>query len=141
MSLASVEAIARKLTALPEVEYAEPDYVMRPLLAPNDPSYAAQWHYHGTFGINAPAAWDITTGSASIRVAVIDTGITDHPDLAGRWVGGYDFIADVPTANDGTQAIGLRPICVALVSQRKAAVGMVRMWLEPSGRLATMVWV
>src|SRR5688572_30068708 len=48
MSLASVEAIARKLTALPEVEYAEPDYVMRPLLAPNDPSYAAQWHYHGT---------------------------------------------------------------------------------------------
>ena len=101
MSLASVEAIARKLTTLPEVEYAEPDYVMRPLLAPNDPSYAAQWHYHGIFGINAPVAWDITTGSASIRVAVIDTGITDHPDLAGRWVGGYDFIADVPTANDG----------------------------------------
>jgi subtilisin family serine protease len=34
-------------------------------------------------------------------VAVIDTGITDHPDLTGRWVGGYDFIADMPTANDG----------------------------------------
>ena len=101
MSSASVEAIARKLAALPDVEYAEPDYVMRPTRTPDDPSYAAQWHYHGTYGINAPAAWDITTGSASIRVAVIDTGITDHPDLAGRWVGGYDFIADVPTANDG----------------------------------------
>jgi serine protease len=98
---ASVQAIARKLAALPDVEFAEPDYVMRPMLVPNDPSYGAQWHYHGPYGINAPAAWDITTGSAAVRVAVIDTGITDHPDLAGRWVGGYDFIGDVPTANDG----------------------------------------
>jgi serine protease len=101
MPSASVEAIARKLAALPDVEYAEPDSIMRPTLVPNDPSYTAQWHYHEAFGINAPAAWDITTGSATVRVAVIDTGITDHPDLAGRWVGGYDFIADVPTANDG----------------------------------------
>src|SRR5690349_10169732 len=101
LSAASVEAIARKLAALPDVEYAEPDYMMHPMLAPNDPSYPAQWHYYEPMGINAPAAWDITTGSATIRVAVIDTGITDHPDLAGRWVGGYDFIADVPTANDG----------------------------------------
>src|SRR5215510_5028765 len=102
MAPAAVEAMARKLAALPNVEYAEPDYVMRPLLTPNDPSYPAQWHYYESVGgINAPAAWDITTGSASIAVAVIDTGITDHPDLAGRWVGGYDFIADVPTANDG----------------------------------------
>ena len=101
MPLAAVEAIARKLAVLPDVEYAEPDYIMRPTLVPNDPSYTSQWHYHAAFGINAPAAWDITTGSATVRVAVIDTGITDHPDLVGRWVGGYDFIADVPTANDG----------------------------------------
>ena len=74
MPSASVEAIARKLTALPGVEYAEPDYVMRPTLVPNDPSYGAQWHYFGAQGINAAAAWDITTGSAAIRVAVIDTG-------------------------------------------------------------------
>ena len=100
-SPAVVEAIARKLAALPEVEYAEPDYMMRPMLTPDDPSFAAQWHYFGPQGINAPAAWDITTGSPAVRVAVIDTGITDHPDLAGRWVGGYDFIADVSTANDG----------------------------------------
>src|SRR5687767_6546040 len=99
--VASAEAIARTLATLPDVEFAEPDYVMRPTLLPNDPSYAAQWHYFADNSVNAPAAWDITTGSAAINVAVIDTGITDHPDLAGRWVGGYDFIADVPTANDG----------------------------------------
>jgi serine protease len=101
MPRASVEAIARKLAALPDVEYAEPDYVMRATLVPNDPSYGVQWHYFEALGVNAQAAWDITTGSAAVRVAVIDTGITDHPDLDGRWIGGYDFIADVPTANDG----------------------------------------
>jgi serine protease len=86
---------------LPEVEYAEPDYIKRATFVPNDPSYPAQWHYYEAEGINAPAAWDITTGSAAIKVGVIDTGITDHPDLAGRWVGGYDFITNVTTANDG----------------------------------------
>jgi serine protease len=97
----AVESIAGKLEALPGVEYAEPDYMMRHYVVPNDPSYPPQWHYYEAQSINAPPAWDITTGSATVRVAVIDTGITDHPDLAGRWVGGYDFIADVPTANDG----------------------------------------
>jgi len=98
---AEVEAIARRIAALPDVEYAEPDRLMFPALTPNDPQYGSQWHYFETYGINAPAAWDITTGSSGIKIAVIDTGITDHTDLAGRWVGGHDFITDVPTANDG----------------------------------------
>ena len=96
-----VEGIARRVAALPDVEYAEPDRIMFPALTPNDPQYGNQWHYFETYGVNAPAAWDITTGSGGIRIAVIDTGITDHTDLAGRWVGGYDFITDVSTANDG----------------------------------------
>jgi serine protease len=96
-----VEDMSRRIEALPDVEYAEPDGIMLPALTPNDTSYSAQWHYFETYGINAPAAWDITTGSSGIRVAVIDTGITDHADLAGRWVGGYDFITDVDIANDG----------------------------------------
>ncbi|MEJ5200081.1 MAG: S8 family peptidase, partial [Anaerolineae bacterium] len=105
LPLAEVEAIAARLAALPEVEYAEPDAIMRPFLTPNDPLYGEQWHYlppgSGHYGINAPAAWDVTTGAASVVVAVVDTGITNHADLNGRTVPGYDFISDSWVANDG----------------------------------------
>jgi serine protease len=96
-----VEAIAARLERLPDVEYAEPDSRMFPTVLPDDPRYVEQWHYSGTYGIKAPGAWDITTGAPGVRIAVIDTGITDHADLAGRWVGGYDFISDLFVANDG----------------------------------------
>jgi serine protease len=100
-----VRLIARRLMALPEVAYAEPDLILQHTLLPNDPQYASEWHYFapsaGNYGINAPAAWDITTGAAGVVVAVIDTGITDHADLSGRTVPGYDFIGDVLVANDG----------------------------------------
>ncbi|MBK8903181.1 MAG: S8 family serine peptidase [Anaerolineaceae bacterium] len=99
--VAEVSAMAARLAALPEVAYAEPDRLMFPALVPNDPQYGNQWHYFEPNGINLPSAWDVTTGSASVRIAVIDTGITDHADLAGRWVGGYDFVTDVEWANDG----------------------------------------
>jgi serine protease len=101
LPLAEVARIAQRLAALPEVEYAEADAIMFPTLSPNDTLYGEQWHYFETYGINAPAAWDITTGSGAINIAVIDTGITDHNDLAGRWTGGYDFITDLDMANDG----------------------------------------
>ena len=100
-SLTEVAAIADRLAKLPEIEYAEPDRILRPQLTPNDPQYANQWHYFGAYGIDAPAAWDITTGSTDIVVAVIDTGILNHADLTGRTLPGYDFVSDVPTANDG----------------------------------------
>jgi serine protease len=105
MPLADVRAIAAALSALPEVEYAEPDTIMVPMLTPNDYYYSSQWHYFapgaGNYGINAPAAWDITTGSPSIVVADIDTGITHHAEFVDRTVPGYDFITDPWTANDG----------------------------------------
>ena len=100
LPLQQVQAISNQLMVLPEIEYAEPDRIFQHTLTPNDPQYTNQWQYFGPWGINAPAAWDITTGLSSIVVAVVDTGITNHADLSGRTVPGYDFVSDALDAND-----------------------------------------
>ncbi|MCB2018528.1 MAG: S8 family peptidase, partial [Hydrogenophaga sp.] len=92
-----IEEIAKD----PAVEYAEPDSIRRAALAPNDPYYSYQWHLQAaTGGIQMPAAWDLATGNG-VRVAYVDTGSTSHPDLTPNLIGGYDFISDPWTANDG----------------------------------------
>lgn len=117
MPVSQVQAITTHLMTLPEVAYAEPDRVMYetidPLagdpgqatraltLTPNDPLYAHQWDMKSAWGIDLPAAWNTTTGSTSVVVAVIDTGLTHHAEFTGRTVPGYDFIGDPLVANDG----------------------------------------
>lgn len=66
----------------PDVLYAEPDFVVRVMVTPDDPLYIGLW---GMVDIGAPDAWGITTGSTSVVVGVIDTG-TDylHPDLSAN---------------------------------------------------------
>ncbi|MEZ5543210.1 MAG: S8 family serine peptidase [Pseudomonadota bacterium] len=94
----TIQAIKR-LRQRPDVEFAEPNYLRRVTLAPGDTNYPLQWHYPL---INLPQAWDITTGTDTVVVAVIDTGIlTAHPDLQGRIGPGYDFISDPTNALDG----------------------------------------
>jgi serine protease len=75
---------------------------LRPLAVPNDSLFSFQWNLtNAVSGINAPAAWDITTGTG-IVVGVIDTGILPlHPDLAGKVLPGFDMISDPTIANDG----------------------------------------
>jgi subtilisin family serine protease len=80
------------------VLYAEPNFVYRVLGEPNDPHYHLQWHYKL---IQLPAAWDTSKGSASVIVAVVDTGKTQHPDLAARQIAGYDLISSASNADDG----------------------------------------
>jgi putative cell wall-binding protein len=71
---------AARLGQRPDVVVVEPDHVRHALRVPNDPGYSLQWSHTVA---RAPAAWDVTTGSASVRVAVIDTGVdATHPDLA-----------------------------------------------------------
>lgn len=80
------------------IELAEPNYVMHALATPDDEFYGAQWHYPQ---LNLPAAWDITTGSSEVVVAVIDDGINPHPDLDPRVIPGYDMIEDPQISGDG----------------------------------------
>lgn len=81
--------------------YAELDQILTPQAVPNDTRYSDQWHYfEATAGINAPPAWDITTGNG-VTVAVIDTGYLNHVDLNSKILPGYDFISDASMGNDG----------------------------------------
>ena len=66
----------------PNVAYAEPNYISYPCATPNDEFFDELW---GMTKIQAPEAWDLTTGSQSVRVGVIDTGFDyTHPDLAAN---------------------------------------------------------
>ena len=85
-----IEEVIEKLEADPKVEYAEPDYLRSASVTPNDYYWSLQW---GLSKISAPAGWDQHTGSPSIIVAVVDTGVdTAHPDLSGKIVAGYDYV-------------------------------------------------
>ncbi len=66
----------------PDIEYAEPNYVRRASLAPNDPDFGKLW---GLQRVGAPEAWDTQTGSSTVVVAVLDTGVGwDHQDLSAN---------------------------------------------------------
>ena len=114
--------LAQRLAAESDVEYAVPDQRRRAHVAPNDSLYGAglaypgpavgQWYLRAPdsttkSAINAEAAWGITTGSADVVVAVLDSGVRfDHPDMkklaaGGNLLDGYDMIADLDTSNDG----------------------------------------
>jgi serine protease len=87
----------------PAVKYADPVRRAHAKLVPNDSLYPQQWALSDPVGgVQAPTAWDVQTGSAAVAVAVVDTGITVHPELAGRILPGYDFISNADGANDGS---------------------------------------
>jgi serine protease len=102
LSLSEASRLAADIAASdPNVEYAEPDRIMRHTFTPNDTRYGEQWHYfESAGGINAPAAWDKSTGTGVV-VAVIDTGYRPHGDLVANLLPGYDFIGDTFVSNDG----------------------------------------
>ncbi|MGB2818274.1 MAG: hypothetical protein WBC37_13740, partial [Burkholderiaceae bacterium] len=101
MPLSQARAVAAQLANDPDVEYAEPDIRMKKLAVPNDPRFGEwQWNlfaptstYDGallsgngsksataTGGANLPSAWDVSKGGGNaVVLAVIDTGIVNHP--------------------------------------------------------------
>jgi len=95
----------------PRVEYVEPDYIAEVTYEPDDPyyRYGYQW---GLKRIEAPSAWDISPGSPEVIVAVVDSGVApNHPDLEGKLVPGYNFVARSEDTSDdlghGTHVAGI----------------------------------
>lgn len=118
------EAVAR-LSRHPAVEWAQPNHLVYALPAepavvpvlprlsaqalPNDPLLSQQW---GLTRIGAFDAWNITQGSPSVVVAVIDSGLDfSHPDRPANLVPGYDFVDDDAIPDDqfghGTHVTGI----------------------------------
>jgi serine protease len=120
LSGAEAAALAQRLRARPEVEWVVPnERERRSQVVPNDTlfpatgSSAGQWWLQPVGGSNAnglerrlrgvpgiQSAWALDPGSPAVPVAVLDTGITRHPDLNGRVLGGYDFVATPEFAGD-----------------------------------------
>jgi subtilisin family serine protease len=89
----------------PNVEYAEPNYIRYAFTkTPTDTYFDQQWGLNNTgqndgipgADIQAPDAWDITTGSGNIIVAIVDTGIDyTHSDLVGNiWQNFFEAVGD-----------------------------------------------
>ena len=74
------------------------DGVARAFMTPNDPQLSQQWPIDV---LRLRQAWDTTTGSPNVTVAIVDSGIVAHEDLANVVIGGYDFVSDPASALDG----------------------------------------
>ncbi len=94
---ARVSAVVALLRRQRGVRYAEPDYLLHESASPNDPGFAMQWGFsntgqaaNGTAGSpgsdeHVTPAWSLTTGSRSVVVAEVDSGVDyNHPDLAAN---------------------------------------------------------
>ena len=106
---ANEQAFESLLGSFPEVEFAELDRLVEPEeITPNDPMYADEWQLPR---IAAPAAWASTTGSSSITIAILDTGVDGtHEDLAPKMVPGWNVYNNNSNASDvyghGTKVAG-----------------------------------
>jgi thermitase len=99
---------AKAYLANPKVLYAEPNYLAKAIGTPDDVYFDNQW---GMKKVEAPAAWDVTKGSSTIKIAVLDTGVDlDHPDLASKILNAINFTSSA-TADDvyghGTHVAGI----------------------------------
>ena len=104
----ALEALEQALRQSPHVEFVERNGLLTLEAVPNDTLYPNQWHLPK---ISAPAAWDLTNGSANVTIAIVDTGVDPaHPDLAAKLVPGYNAYNNNTDTSDvyghGTQVAG-----------------------------------
>lgn len=94
----NADAILTALKNDPNIEFAERDYIAQAAFVPDDPDLGDEWHLAK---IQAFQAWQGTTGSSNVIVAVLDSGADmNHPDLASRLLPGYDFVNRTSSITD-----------------------------------------
>ena len=108
----NVMNVIRQLEKIAGILYAGPNFFYYADMNSDDPYFVnnSQWGLNGTYGIQAPAAWDITIGSSGLRVGIIDTGIANHTDLNDNLEPGWNFVDNNSNTNDthghGTHVAG-----------------------------------
>ncbi|WP_246943150.1 S8 family peptidase [Bacillus pinisoli] len=91
LKVKDVEKAIKHLEKNPNIEYVEPNYIFTTTWTPND-TYYNNYQY-GIKNTYTNLAWDVTKGSSSQEIAIIDTGVDyTHPDLDGKTIKGYDFV-------------------------------------------------
>lgn len=113
--LHAVRDLIARIKADKDVEYVEPNYIMRVFSLPNDPHYQFQWNMQQ---LRIPEAWDITMGRAEVKVAVVDSGVAYNlDDLAGTRFdlqNDWDF---VDNDDDAYDANGHGTHCTGTIAQ------------------------
>lgn len=131
MTLDDAQAVAQRMAATGQFEYVAPDRILRPAFTPSASWFSSQWNLMATSatittipnstgplqpasgtavgGANLTTAWDTTTGSKTVNVAIVDTGILGHVDLTGAKINqGSNFITNTFRNNSG-DSVGTDP--------------------------------
>ena len=96
----ALSANSKVASVVPDMRrYATVDHTSETIKI-NDPKMNRMWSLTGENGVSALEAWGTTRGKG-VTVAVLDSGITAHPDLDANVLPGYDFIAESAFSNDG----------------------------------------
>jgi serine protease len=117
----ATRALAKSASASAALDYCTPNGIVQPIETPTDPLYPQQFNLPQ---LKLPGAWNTTTGSPSIVVAIIDTGSIPHPDLDAAYLPGYDFVSDASNAMDG-DGWDANPYDAALVRHGTHVAGLV----------------
>jgi subtilisin family serine protease len=95
---ATVDHLRKALQRVPGFDYIEPNFAFAVEQTPNDADFSRLWGLHNAndADIDAPEAWDLSTGGGSTVVGVIDSGVDyNHPDLkANMWVNPFEIAGD-----------------------------------------------
>lgn len=108
-----LENALRVLKSRPDVLWAEPSNPLEPQVQPNDPVYPHQW---GPAAVGLPAAWNTSTGSAAVVIAVIDSGLGYVSDFWGRVVAPYSILYGSASQWAWTDIVGHGTACAGIAA-------------------------
>ncbi len=124
----ALERVQAALSRNPHFNFVEYNFIGGATATPNDSYFPSQWHLPR---ISAPSGWDINSGSESLIIAIIDSGVDPtHPDLSDKLLPGYNFLSGNTDTHDvlghGTAVAG----AAAAISNNSTGVAGVA-WANP----------